>query len=126
MSGPRACAVRGIAACFWTPAAALPPRARNGLPEERRPAQLQGLVALLQRLHAEYPDLQLFFNRGFEALPELGFAPAAVAVESLEASWDQAQGRYGRVSESDRAWLDGQLKPLLDAGTPVVAIENSW
>ncbi|MEB3733657.1 endo alpha-1,4 polygalactosaminidase [Halopseudomonas pachastrellae] len=93
------------------------------LPEERRPAQLQGLVALLQRLHAEYPDLQLFFNRGFEALPELGFAPAAVAVESLEASWDQAQGQYGRVSESDRAWLDGQLKPLLDAGTPVVAIE---
>ena len=63
------------------------------LPEERRPAQLQGLVALLQRLHAEYPDLQLFFNRGFEALPELGFAPAAVAVESLEASWDQARGQ---------------------------------
>lgn len=93
------------------------------LPESRRAEQQQGLVALLQRLHAEYPQLQLFFNRGFEVLPQLDFAPAAVAVESLEASWDQAQGRYRRVPENDRAWLDGQLQPLLAAGVPVVAIE---
>lgn len=93
------------------------------LPAEQHKAQQQALIALLERLHAELPQLQLFMNRGFEVLPELSFQPAGVAVESLEAGWNQTNTRYQAVSPEDRSWLDTKLKPLRAAGIPVVAIE---
>lgn len=93
------------------------------LPADQQAAQQQALVSILERLHDELPGLRLFFNRGFEVLPQLSFQPAAVAVESLEAGWNQQTKRYQPVPVDDRAWLDGELKPLLEAGIPVVAIE---
>ena len=56
------------------------------LPQDVRAAQLQGLRTILERFHRELPELGLFFNRGFEVIEGLSWAPDAVATESLYAA----------------------------------------
>lgn len=93
------------------------------LPPEQREAQRQALISLLRELHQRQPQLQLFFNRGFEVLGELDGVAAAVAVESIHAGWDAQAGAFREVAESDRAWLEGQLAPLRARGLPLVALD---
>lgn len=93
------------------------------LPQAQREAQRVGLANLLRELHKRQPTLKLFFNRGFEVLPELDGVAAAVAVESIHAGWDASAKRYRPVSESDREWLETHLKPLRAKGIPLVAID---
>lgn len=93
------------------------------LPEKSREAQRAGLASFLRELHKQQPKLKLFFNRGFEVLPELDGVAAAVAFESLYAGWDAAAKRYRPVPEADRQWLLGQLQPLRAKGIPLVAID---
>ncbi|WP_175254433.1 bifunctional glycoside hydrolase 114/ polysaccharide deacetylase family protein [Pseudomonas sp. BMW13] len=84
--------------------------------------QREALKSLLNELHRREPTLKLFFNRGFDVLPELPGVAAAVAVESLYAGWD-AGGGYKSVSQSDRDWLQLHLDKVRAQGIPVVAIE---
>jgi polysaccharide biosynthesis protein PelA len=93
------------------------------LPEASREAQRAGLASFLRELHKQQPKLKLFFNRGFEVLPELDGVAAAVAFESLYAGWDASAKRYRPVPEADRQWLLGQLQPLRAKGIPLVAID---
>ena len=93
------------------------------LPEASREAQRAGLASLLREMHKRQPNLKLFFNRGFEVLPELDGVAAAVAFESLYAGWDAAAKRYRPVPEADRQWLLGELQPLRAKGIPLVAID---
>lgn len=93
------------------------------LPEADRQAQRQALVSLLRELKTRHPDLSLFFNRGFEVLPELDQVAAAVAVESIHAGWDAQLGEYREVPAADRQWLEGQLNLVRDRRLPIVAIE---
>jgi len=88
-----------------------------------REAQRVALASFLRELHKRQPSLKLFFNRGFEVLPELDGVPAAVAFESLYAGWDAAAKRYRPVPEADRQWLLGELQPLRAKGIPLVAID---
>ncbi|QVW24048.1 bifunctional glycoside hydrolase 114/ polysaccharide deacetylase family protein [Pseudomonas hormoni] len=93
------------------------------LPPASREAQRVALASLLRELHKRQPTLKLFFNRGFEVLPELDGVAAAVAFESMYAGWDAAAKRYRPVPESDRQWLLGELQPLRAKGIPLVAID---
>lgn len=93
------------------------------LPESEWPSQRAALASFLRELHTREPKLKLFFNRGFEVLPELEGVAAAVAVESIHAGWDPATKRYRPVPQADREWLDNQIKPLRDKGIPLVAID---
>ncbi|WP_223655261.1 bifunctional glycoside hydrolase 114/ polysaccharide deacetylase family protein [Halopseudomonas nanhaiensis] len=93
------------------------------LPKAEHSAQREALVTLIAALNQAEPELKLFFNRGFEVLPELGESVAAVAAESLRAGWDASANAYRNVPEQDRQWLEGQLAPLRDRGVPVIAIE---
>ena len=93
------------------------------LPEASREAQRLALASFLRELHQREPQLKLFFNRGFEVLPDLDGVAAAVAVESIHAGWDASAKRYRPVSESDREWLETHLKPLRAKGIPLVAID---
>jgi len=90
---------------------------------ERHTEQQAALVAVIQRIHREYPALKLFFNRGFEVLPELYALADAVAVESFYAGWDQASKSYRPVPREDRLWLEQQVTPLREHNIPIVAIE---
>jgi len=93
------------------------------LPQASREAQRVALASFLRELHQRQPTLKLFFNRGFEVLPELDGVAAAVAFESLYAGWDAAAKRYRPVPEADRQWLLGELQPLRAKGIPLVAID---
>ena len=93
------------------------------LPEASQQAQRVALASFLRELHSRQPTLKLFFNRGFEVLPELDGVAAAVAFESLYAGWDPAAKRYRPVPEADRQWLMGELQPLRAKGIPLVAID---
>ncbi|KKN82367.1 hypothetical protein LCGC14_0310270 [marine sediment metagenome] len=93
------------------------------LPEARHVQQRDALVSLLRDLNRRYPDLRLFFNRGFEVISDLQGIPVAVAVESIHAGWDPLGGEYRAVPPEDREWLAGKLKPLQASNIPIVAIE---
>lgn len=91
--------------------------------EERREGQRRALASFLAQLHRQEPGLKLFFNRGFEVLPELPGVASAVAVESIHAGWDAAAGQYREVPQEDRDWLKGHLDALRAQGMPIVAID---
>ncbi|MGQ9850200.1 MAG: bifunctional glycoside hydrolase 114/ polysaccharide deacetylase family protein [Aggregatilineaceae bacterium] len=92
--------------------------------DQTRAKQQNGLVRLIHTLKARYPDAKLFFNRGFEVLPQVHSLATAVAAESLFASWDSATQQYQPVSEENRVWLLNQLNQVRrDYGLPVVVID---
>jgi len=92
-------------------------------PDERR-AQEDALVALVERLHARFPGVELIFNRGFEILPRLRGKVAAVAAESLYRGWDRATQTYRDVPAADRDWLLAQLARVRDEHrVPIVVID---
>jgi len=93
------------------------------LPQQQHQLQRDALAQLLKDMRQAEPELKLFFNRGFEVLPELEGQVAAVAAESLRAGWDAAANQYRNVPQQDRTWLEGKLDPIRDRGIPVVAIE---
>ncbi|UUD66040.1 bifunctional glycoside hydrolase 114/ polysaccharide deacetylase family protein [Pseudomonas seleniipraecipitans] len=93
------------------------------LPANQREAERLALRDFLAELKRREPELKLFFNRGFEVLPELPGVAAAVAVESIHAGWDPENKAYRPVSDTDREWLEGHLKPLRDQNIPLVAID---
>lgn len=93
------------------------------LPESERENQRVALRDFLVELQQREPTLKLFFNRGFEVLPELPGAAAAVAVESIHAGWDASRRSYRVVPQADRDWLEGHLQPLRAQGIPLVAID---
>lgn len=92
-------------------------------PEARR-VQEDALVALIERLHARFPGIELVFNRGFEILPRLRGKVAAVVAESLYRGWDRATRSYRDVPASDREWLLAQLARVrAELGVPIVVID---
>ncbi|UTW06184.1 bifunctional glycoside hydrolase 114/ polysaccharide deacetylase family protein [Pseudomonas benzenivorans] len=93
------------------------------LPGPEREAERIALRDFLAELKRKESGLQLFFNRGFEVLPELPGVAAAVAVESIHAGWDAANRAYRSVPQGDRDWLEAHLAPLRAQGVPLVAID---
>ncbi|WP_371917425.1 endo alpha-1,4 polygalactosaminidase [Pseudomonas sp. M30-35] len=93
------------------------------LPKDQQEAERVALRDFLKQLAKQEPDLKLFFNRGFEVLPELPGVAAAVAVESIHAGWNPSRRSYREVPASDREWLEDHLKPLREQGIPLVAID---
>ena len=64
---------------------------------EARAAQEAAMVATLRALKARYPRIRLFFNRGFEILPQVRDMVAVVGAESLFRGWDQGRRQYREV-----------------------------
>lgn len=92
--------------------------------DQARTQQQNGLVQLIRTLKTRYPDAKLFFNRGFEILPQVHTLATAVAAESLFAGWDPVAENYRAVPEQERAWLQNQLKKVRrDYKLPVVVID---
>jgi len=98
-------------------------RAFAATPQAQR-AQEDALVAMVERLHARFPGIELVFNRGFELMPRLRGKVRAVAAESLYRGWDVRGDAYTQVSAADRAWLlDRLLQVRREHGIPVIAID---
>jgi len=92
--------------------------------EAARAKQEAGLVAVIRAAKSRYPTAQLILNRGFEILPKVHDAVAAVAFESLFGNWDQRNRRYGAVPAADRDWLLAQAKAIeARYALPVISID---
>ena len=92
--------------------------------DAERARQEAGLVAVVRALRARFPGVKLFFNRGFEILPQVHGEAWGVAAESLYRSYDHGAQRYGEVGAADRQWLAGQLARVRDEyRLPAVAID---
>jgi hypothetical protein len=91
---------------------------------EARARQEAGLVAVVKALRARFPGVRLFFNRGFEILPQVHAEAWGVAAESLYRAYDHGAKAYREVSAQDRAWLAGQLARVRDGyKLPAVVID---
>ena len=87
-------------------------------------AQQTGLVAVVEKLHRQFPGIQLILNRGFEAVPRVKDKIQMVAAESLFQGWDASNKRYVEVKAEDREWLLDQLLAIRDQyKLPVLAID---
>ncbi|MBL9007039.1 MAG: endo alpha-1,4 polygalactosaminidase [Myxococcales bacterium] len=75
-----------------------------------RLAQVQGLVQIIQDLHAQFAGVKLLFNRGFELLPQVAQYADGLVAESLFRGWDPRKRVYVEVSVSDRNWLLAELR----------------
>lgn len=90
----------------------------------QRNEQVAGLAQLVRAIKTRYPEAELFFNRGFEVLPQVHQFAWGVAAESLFQGWNAQTRQYVAVPEDDRAWLLGQLRQVHDSyGLPVVSID---
>jgi uncharacterized protein (TIGR01370 family) len=82
------------------------------------------MADLIRAIHGRHPELQIFFNRGFEILDEVGALATGLAAESLLFGWDPQNKRYVNVSEPDRQWLASQLEKVKGRfGIPVVVVD---
>lgn len=92
--------------------------------DAERARQVQAMVATLREFKRRYPEAKLMLNRGFEFLPEISPLVYAVAAESLYRGYDAGRQSYGPVSETDRAWLLGQMETVRDRyHLPVISID---
>ncbi len=91
--------------------------------ENKQRRQIAGLIKLIRSIHTQYPKLKLYFNRGFELLPELHDVVYALAVESLFEGWNAQRKKYVPVTDSDRQWLLGKLSEVKALGIPVTVID---
>ncbi len=89
----------------------------------RTAALRQGLVAVVQRLHAAFPQKRIIVNRGFFAFAALREVIDGVLAESLFATHDSAGGVYGAVAPATTAALLVELRKIAAAGRPVYVID---
>ncbi|MBA2651872.1 MAG: endo alpha-1,4 polygalactosaminidase [Tatlockia sp.] len=92
------------------------------------PTQIQqqqaGIIDLIKRIKAKYPDASIITNRGFEVLDSIHNSIDAVAAESLFAAWNSKAQKYETVSEKDRKWLLDKLNNTRKAyNLPVIVID---
>jgi peptidoglycan/xylan/chitin deacetylase (PgdA/CDA1 family) len=86
--------------------------------------QQDGVVAVLEKLHRQFPGIKLILNRGFEVLPRVKDKVQMVAAESLFQSWDPKGKQYTSVKPEDREWLLQQLRTARDQlGIPALVID---
>ena len=79
---------------------------------QARAQQEAGQIRLIRALKNRYPEARLFFNRGFDILPQVHELAMAVAAESLFAGWNPATGNFQQVSEADHTWLLNELNQV--------------
>lgn len=90
---------------------------------EAQARQQAGLVRLIQKLKARFPDARIIANRGFELLPQIHQQLYGVAAESLYSGWLESEKRYREVPEQDRAWLLARFAEARKFGLITIAID---
>lgn len=78
----------------------------------QRTEQENGLAKVISALKAKFPTAILILNRGFEIISRVHNVTNMVAFESLYSGWNQAQQKYGPVSENDRNWLLAKVNDI--------------
>lgn len=117
----RAAAARGFRGFFLDTLDAVELIGAPDSPE--RLAARTGLVAVITRLRAEFPQHRIVVNRGFFAFPALRELIDGVLVESLFETHDFATKSYRAVPESETAQLLAELDRVTEAGRAVYVLD---
>ncbi len=89
----------------------------------RNAAARAGLVALVRRLRAAFPQKKIIINRGFFVFDDLRDAIDGVLVESVFATHDFATKTYRAVNADETSALLAELKKVSAAGRSVYVLD---
>ncbi len=85
--------------------------------------QRVGLVALIKKLKATYPQLPIIVNRGFSTLPQLVGVAQGLLVESVYSAYDFGAKRYVPTNPSDTAELVSTMENAISLGFEVYVLD---
>jgi polysaccharide biosynthesis protein PelA len=90
---------------------------------QRGAAFRDGLVTLIQRLKAKFPQHTVILNRGFPMLARLRGSVDGVLVESVFQKYDFAAKKYVAEAPAGTEWLLNNLRTISRAGLPVYVVD---
>jgi len=90
---------------------------------QRGAAFRDGLVTLIQRLKAKFPQHTIILNRGFPMLARLRGSVDGVLAESVFQKYDFAAKKYVSEAKDGTDWLLNILRTISQAGLPVYVVD---
>ncbi len=82
-----------------------------------------GLVSLIKKLKATYPDKKIILNRGFPVIDQLGGIVDGMLIESLFQTFDGTTKTYVAVAPSTTEELLGRIQKVKEAGFAIYIID---
>lgn len=86
-------------------------------------AQRTALIALINKLHATFPNQRIIVNRGFETVPSIRTQIEGLLVESVYSAYDFTAMRYIPAVASDTAALVAIMQREVAAGLEVFVLD---
>ena len=83
----------------------------------------EALASMINSFHKRYPDSKLVINRGFEIIDKVYKSVEAVLFESYYRGLGGSELSYKKVSDSDRKWLDIQIKKIKSHNLDVICVD---
>lgn len=90
---------------------------------EKEEACRAALVALIHRLHQEFPTKQIVLNRGFFCLNQVLDSINGLLVEGLFQEWNPDKKVYYNVQADDTEWLLKHIRRVQVKGLPVFVVD---
>jgi len=83
----------------------------------------QALIAFLQKVNRRFPEAKIVLNRGFELLESVHTIIEAVLFESYHYRLANNKEEYEKVSQEEKAWLDGHIEKIKSYGIDIIALD---
>lgn len=90
---------------------------------DRTEAFRTGLVSLIKKLKATYPDKQIIINRGFSVIDQLTGIVDGMLIESVFQTFDGAKKTYVAVAPSATEELLRSIQKVRDAGFAIYIVD---
>ncbi|WP_297443344.1 endo alpha-1,4 polygalactosaminidase [Sulfurimonas sp.] len=91
--------------------------------QKQRSKNEAALVDIIHSFHQKYPDAKLIINRGFEIIDKVHDDVNAVLFESYYHGIGGKNLSYQEVSDTDRQWLDSQIKKVQSYNLNVICVD---
>lgn len=91
--------------------------------EVRKRELASGIVKIVKRLKARYPDKEILLNRGFDIWKDVRTDISGVLAESLFRTYDFTTDEYKPTARGDQEWLLSKLKDIQNGGIPIYVID---
>jgi polysaccharide biosynthesis protein PelA len=90
---------------------------------ERAETFRSGLVSLIKKLRAAYPDKKIIINRGFSVYDQLRGTVDGMLIESVFQTFDGATQAYAAVAPSETEHLLREIRKVKEAGFTVYILD---
>ncbi len=83
----------------------------------------KGVIKIIKRLKARYPDKEILINRGFDIWKDVKTDISGILAESLFQTYDFISDEYKPTSRNDREWLLSRLREIQSEDIPIYIID---